>query len=149
MRIVKLAFVVACGLIVALIAVGTDKKNTQATFNAEESAIVSRAIEIAHGRGLEKGSLPKLMLKKSTLQEWYQIIDFQPGTDAAQLGLDPARPIWIVSMAGQVHWSGPGKQGGKGDHFDNISVAFSVDTLEHIGTVSVSPDKPLPLGLQR
>jgi hypothetical protein len=78
------------------------------------------------------------------------IIGFEPGDDAAKVGLDPAKAIWIVAMKGNVEWSGPGRQiGGSGNEFDNISIALDVNTLEYIGAFAAGPDERLPLGLQR
>ena len=146
-RLILIAAGVLCVLLV--VTVSYTAQNAQGSANVKESTAVERAIEIAHGRGLQAGPPAKFLITQSTLAEWYTIIDFVPGADAAKLGLDPNRPIWIVAMTGNIQWSGPGRQGGEGDHFDNISIALSVDTLEHIGTVSVAADKPLPLGLQR
>jgi len=127
----------------------TKVKPAQAELRAQETTAVQRAIEIARHYGLTQNRPDKFAVKQTTLAEWFSIIDFEPGADASKLGLDPNRPIWIVSMKGSIDWVGPGRRGGPGDKFDNISVALSLDSSEHLGTFSAAPDQPLPLNLQR
>lgn len=122
----------------------------QGGFQNEEDAAVERATQIAHGLGLQQPVPDSLKVNRTTLAEWFRIVGFVPGPDAASVGLDSGKPIWIVAMKGPVQWSGAGRQpGGIGDAFDNISVAISADNLEHIGSHAAGPGEPLPLGLER
>ena len=125
---------------------------TLASPQFQEQQALERATDIARQRGLrlaEKLSLTDYAIKKTTQKEWFALNGFRPGPDAAQFGLDPESPIWIVAFKGEVDWSGPGRQGGAGDQFDNITIALRADNLEHFGTVTFPQHMVLPLGLQR
>jgi len=135
---------------IALLSIGLwQSRNAQAEPDRDSAAAVQRAIEIAHARGLEVERPDGIVSKRTTLQEWFALNHFTPDPNAAPFGLDPKRSVWIVAMKGQVNWSGPGRRGGAGDQFDNITVLLDTQTLAHLGTLSVAPNEPLPLGLQR
>lgn len=138
---ITLSFVIA---IVAIL-IG----HAQAQPQTQQDIVLERAIEYAQSHGLQKRPA-EFAMKQTTLSEWFSLVGFQPGDDPIKVGLDPDRAIWIVVMKGDVEWSAPGRQtGGPGDKFDNISIALSADTLEHIGAFSAGPDDALPLGVQR
>lgn len=151
--ILVIAVITACALVIVSVAMRTN--SAQAELQVQEATAVQKAIDIAHSYGLKRDtrdiqSTPgAFAIKQTTLAEWFDIIDFQPGSDAAKVGLDPNQPVWIVTIKGDVDWVGPGKRGGSADQFDNISVALRLNSLEHMGTFSVGVDQPLPLGLER
>jgi hypothetical protein len=113
--------------------------------------VLAKAVDAAKFYGMESDQPDKLMIKEATLSEWYKIAQAEPGPDAAKFGLDPNRPIWIISMLANGTLSGPGAAapGEKLPHFDNISFAISGDTLEVIATHVSALDEPLPLDLKR
>jgi len=140
---------VQIGIFLFILTVVTLFGYVRAQPGTQQNMALERAIEYARNRGL-RNHPADLVIKQTTLSEWFAIIGFEPGDDAAKVGLDPAKAIWIVAMKGNVEWSGPGRQiGGSGNEFDNISIALDVNTLEYIGAFAAGPDERLPLGLQR
>lgn len=137
-------------LVVAVTGMGVlSAARVQAHPTSEQDAAVKRAVEIARERGLQTQPAA-LVAKKATLGEWFAIVGFEPGSEAASVGLDPSTPIWIIAMRGPVEWSGPGKQtGGAGDQFDNITIALGTGRLDYVGSHAAGPGQPLPLGLTR
>lgn len=136
-------------LLTILVSVMFTKSSVQAGYQQQEDAVIQRASEIAREFGLQKSQPDAVAIKQTALAEWFSIINFEPGPDAEKLGLDPNKKIWIVVIRGPIDWNGPGRQGGPGDVFDNISIALSVDNLEYLGSYSVGSDTPLPLNLPR
>jgi hypothetical protein len=111
----------------------------------QEEVAVERAIEMARLRGLQESNVTRFAVKQMSLAEYNRLSDFEAGSDAAKVGLDPDQQVWVVTIKGQVKWSGPGRTGGDGDTFDNITIVISAHTGEHIATFSARPGQPLPL----
>jgi hypothetical protein len=113
--------------------------------------VIAKAIEEAKSYGMDTDTPSKIEIKETTLAEWFQIMQFEPGPDAAKFGIDPSKPIWIVAMLATGTNSGPGSTapGEKPSRFDNIAFAISKEDLKVIGGRVMGEDEPLPLGLQR
>ena len=111
----------------------------------QEQAAVESALDMARMRGLQETPAPRFAVKQMTLAEYNKLSDVRAGPDAAKFGLDPAQQVWVVTIKGQVQWSGPGQTGGDADKFDNITIVISAQTGDHIATLSARAGQPLPL----
>lgn len=134
--------------LMALVIFQGDFDQVEATtppLQVQEQAAVERALDMARLRGLQETPAPRFAVKQMTLAEYSRLGDFKVGPDAAKFGLEPDQQVWVVTIKGQVEWSGPGRTGGDADRFDNITIVVNARTGEHIATLSARAGQPLPL----
>ena len=120
---------------------------TATVLQIQEQVAVERAIDMARLRGLQDTTPTSYAAKQMSLAEYNRLADIGSGPKAAKVGLDPDQQVWVVTIKGQVEWSGPGSTGGDADKFDNITIVISAQTGDHIATLSARPGQPLPLNV--
>jgi hypothetical protein len=135
-------------VLVALIGLQGSFDRVDATtppLKVQEQDAVERAMDMARLRGLKETTPTRFAVKQMTLAEYYKLSNVEAGSDAAKFGLDPDLQVWVVTIRGEVAWAGPGRTGGDGDKFDNITIVINAQTGEHVATLSARAGQPLPL----
>jgi hypothetical protein len=114
----------------------------QATLEAE-------ALTWAQRYGLQGSPMAPKAVQMS-LGEWYALTNSELGKDAAQIGLTPDVPVFVLAIHGSIEWRGPSGAawwGGGPEHYDNITVVLNARTgdLMWVGAKRAGFSMPVPV----
>ncbi len=113
----------------------------------DQGTLEAKAVTVAQNGGLRGAPLAKRAVQM-TLADWLARNDAELGKDAADFGLTPDMPVFVLAMRGNVEWQGPGqpRPGQSGpDHYDNITVVLDARTGETVWVGSTYTGLPMPV----
>jgi len=108
----------------------------------DQSILESKALAIAQLNGLQGNPTAKKVVRM-TLGEWLALDGGELGTDAAQIGLTPDLPVFVLAIRGNVTWRGLGMVPSN-QHYDSITVVIDARTGE-IMQVGAGPSDHMPV----
>jgi hypothetical protein len=105
----------------------SSQSTAKASSVLDEKTLESNAMAAAKYYGMQgTPSAKKAVLM--TYAEWLALDDAELGKDAAQFGLTPDLPVYVLAIRGSVEWKGLGlSQPGQPtpEHYDNITVVIN------------------------
>lgn len=115
----------------------------------DQGTLETKAIAEAQTAGLQGTPTAKKAVQM-TLAEWLTLNDAELGKDAAQFGLTPDMPVFVLAIQGNVEsrMAGLPRPGQTGpEHYDNITVVLNARTgeLVWIGTTRAGFSMPVPV----
>jgi hypothetical protein len=96
----------------------------------DQKVLEAKALSMAQQFGLN-GSPTAQKVVLMTRGEWDALTGGGLGTDAAQIGLTPDLPVFVLAIRGNVTWRGLGMVP-PNQHYDSITVAIDARTGEII-----------------
>ena len=115
----------------------------------DDQTLTTKAIELAQQLGLQ-GSPTLSKTAHMSLGEWVTLNGEGLGTGAANFGLTPDIPVFVLAMRGHVVFQGPGlpRPGQTSpDEYDNITIALDARNGRQMGVVFRYPGFPMPIPL--
>jgi hypothetical protein len=114
----------------------------------DRETLTVKAIAQAQTAGLQGTPTAQRDVQMS-LSEWASLIDAELGQDAAQFGLTPEVPVFVLAMRGNVEWrlpAGPPRPDQRSpEHYDNIIVVLNARTGDLMWVGSYRPGFPMPV----
>jgi hypothetical protein len=113
----------------------------------DEKTLESYAMTTAQFYGMQGAPSAKKAVMM-TYGEWLALNNSELGTGAAQFGLTPDMPVYVLAIRGSVDWRGLGelKPGQTApEHYDNITVVLNARTGGLLWTGANYDGIPLPV----
>lgn len=115
----------------------------------DQETLTLKAITEAQASGL-MGAPEAQRFVQMSLAEWAKLTDAELGQDAAEFGLTPDMPVFVLAMRGDVEWQGVGPlrpDQSSPERFDNITVVLNARTGELIWVGVYRPGFPMPVSI--
>jgi len=115
----------------------------------DDKTLTARAITEAQVAGL-MGEPKAQKAVRISLAEWNALIDAELGKDAAEFGLTPDIPVFVLAIRGDVEWvlgflPKPGQD--SPERYDNITVVLDARTGDPMWLGSYRPGYPMPVSV--
>jgi hypothetical protein len=128
------------GVVVSVVLVSAFWVSSQSTAKAsallDEKTLESNALAAAKHYGMQgTPSAKKAVIM--TLAQWLALNEAELGKDAAQFGLTPDLPVYVLAIRGSVEWRGLGMpQPGQTapEHYENITIVINARNGDLIWT---------------
>jgi hypothetical protein len=135
-------------LVCLLILIGMAAAAASPPSPLDRETLITKAIAQAQAAGLQGTPIAQKDVQMR-LSEWTALIDAELGKDAAQFGLTPDTPVFVLAMRGNVEWrlpAGPPLPDQKSpEHYDNIIVVLNAYTGDLMWVGSYRPGFPMPV----
>ena len=116
----------------------------------DDKVLEEKAIAAAQLDGLQGSPIAKVAVHM-TLAEWLTLNDAGLGTDAAQFGLTPDMPVFVLAMRGNVTSRLLGESLRPGQNgpaiYDNITIVLDARTGDVRWSMVVSEGFPMPVSV--
>jgi hypothetical protein len=117
----------------------------------DDATLTATALAIAQTYGLQ-GSATATTDVRMSLAEWNTLIDAELGEDAAQFGLTPDMPVFVLALRGKVVWQGFDEYHSSNDagsnertQCDNMTIVLNAKTGDLFMVQCDPPGRSMPV----
>lgn len=135
------------GVVLILVLWISSQSTAKASSVLDEKTLESNALAAAKHYGMQ-GTPSAKKAVMMTLAQWLALNDAELGKDAAQFGLTPDLPVYVLAIRGSVAWQGlglPQPEQTAPEHYDNITIVINARNGDLIWTGANRAGFPMPV----